>query len=242
MLVHIFKNIFITFFCVCLIFTLTSVDAHATEDNFLKRWFPILFGESNEPGPEDTLVAPFADNQQQKIQENSLNAPSLGKAQTNLAQSHLSYRELQEWVIEKISIGMNFDDGTFNSNLQSLKPHMAQDAVQGYVNFLGSEGIYDAVINNRKSVSSVISDKPVLTFWDDKCPALISEFIQSGRYHWRFDINVVYTVLDKDAQSYAQVSTNSGRETIIRVLVSRGDPNVYKDGLVILSWDFGKPC
>ena len=232
----------IHFFVFILVMVICPANALAQDDNFLRKWFPILFGESDEPGPEDTLVAPFAEDKSGKIRQNEIAKPKLGNIEANLNEAHLSHKEIQEWVVDKISLGMNFDDATFPDHLDQLRPHMTDDAVQSYINFLGSEGIYNKVLSEKKALKSVLSDRPVLTYYDDSCPDLISEFIQLDRYHWRFDVNIVYAIMDKNVRDFAQAGARSGRETIVRVLVSRAKPDEGPDGLVIKDWGYGRPC
>lgn len=208
----------------------------------LRSWLPLLFGEDDEQGPEDTLVAPFADNIEQKMEENERQPPQLGEKEAPLNEPHIPYREVQAWVIRRISEGMNFENTNFPDVLSKLRPHMSADAVQGYVNFLGSEGIYKQAVTGPKVINSIITSQPVLSYYDESCPELISEFIQSDRYHWRFDVDLIYSLLDKDIENYSKANSNAGQQTLIRVLVAREDKERAPDGLIILEWGYGRAC
>lgn len=212
------------------------------QKTFLEKWFPLLFGEDDKPGPEDTLVAPFATDKEDKVRQNSVSAPELSTNGKPLDEAHISYREIQDWVTDKVSQAMNFDNGTLESNVTDLQPHFTEETLQEYVNFLGSEGIYERVRREDKALSSVIVDKPVLTYWDDTCRDQVSEFIQAGRYHWRFDTRVVYSIIDQSQSGQAQAASATGNETSIRVLVARAPRSEAPDGLQVVGWSYADPC
>jgi hypothetical protein len=213
-----------------------------SEEGFLRKWFPILFGEDREPGPEDTLVAPFAEDQQQKILENQESPPRLGGAEKPLDRSHITFRELEAWIVKKTSTGMSFDDETFEMTVTSLKPFFSQNALQEYINFLSQQGIYAPVLEEGKSLHSVISELPSLTYWDETCPHLASEFLHDDRYHWRFDLQVVYAIKDKDSTNYDAIDQRPGDTVTIQIIVGRVPYSDNPDGLKIHSWRKAQRC
>lgn len=237
-----FSRFFLISICALTFISVSQPVLAQTEEGFLQKWFPILFGDDNKPGPEDTLVAPFADNQQEKIRENSKSVPKLGSTEKPLDKLHIPHRELQEWVTQKVSTGMSFDDETFESTVTSLKPYFSQPALQEYINFLGQQGIYSKIIDDGMSLSSIISERPHLTYWDDSCPELTSEFIQNNRYHWRFDVSVIYGILDKNVVSYDQIDQRSGQDVAIHIVVQRVPYSDNSDGLKIVSWQRARAC
>lgn len=239
---HGLSRIFLITACFLAFMSVSQPSLAQSEDSFLRKWFPILFGEDSEPGPEDTLVAPFAENQEEKISENKKSPPVLGSKEKPLDKPHISYEELQTWVVRKVSTGMNFDDETFESSVTSLKPFFTQQALQEYINFLDQQGIYSQVINNNKVLNSTIAELPVLTYWDESCPGMVSEFTHNGRYHWRFDVNVVYGIMDKTTTSYDQMAEASGNNVTVQVVVSRVPYSDNPTGLKILSWKRARPC
>lgn len=215
------------------------LNAPTEKPSLLKKWVPLLFGEDSKPGPQDTLVAPFADDQAKKIQENAKSAPILGDQQAPLDHPHISHQEIQQWLVDKISRALNFDVDTMETSITSMRQDFTANALQEYVNMLGSEGIFSAVRNQEMTLSSIIFEAPVLTFWDNSCRQNISEFTQDGRYYWRFDSQVIYNLSGQDSSNG---SNNSGKNVDIRVLIGRVDNTTNPSGLQIISWTYAKPC
>lgn len=212
------------------------------EDGFLRKYFPILFGEDGKVGPEDTLVAPFADDAAEKEKENKKAPPKLGNPDKPLDKPHLSYIEIQDWAMDKVSNAMNVEEGTFQTNLKELRPHFTNNALQLYIAYLEELGIASELRNNDKILSTIIMDRPVQTYWDESCKHLISEYLQSGRYHWRFDMNIIYALKDKSASDYSKVTEREGTKAQIRILIRRASSENSADGLVIMDWGPATPC
>ena len=173
---------------------------------------------------------------------NNAEAPTLRNEAAPLSEPHLSKSEIQRWVLDKVTSALNFDDTTYSSNLNMLTPYMSDDATQQFVNFLGSQGIYEQVVNKSQSIRAISSATPSLTYWDRTCRDQMSEFIKAGRYYWRFDIPVVYAISSKNTRNLSNVAARSGRQVTVRILVSRAGRDVNDDGLVIRGWALADPC
>ncbi len=216
-------------FLIMALITALSGPAHAQKlsgqkvEEFLKTWMPYLYGEDGEVGPEDTMIAPFADESVKQMGHSNISELPVHAVPLNTA--HKSYEEVRLWVTEAISQALSFNHHSYQSHFILMESVFSPSALEEYKAFIESTRIKDKVIAAKSQVSGFVADQPLL----------INEGVVDGRYRWLFDIPMSVSFISGNATSFK----DSDADTYyikMRLQVGRVGADIQPDGLIIETW------
>ncbi len=192
-------------------------------ERFLKTWFPFLYGEQKGPGPEDTLIAPFASDEVKA--EGESNIERLPVNNVPMETTHKSYEEIREWLIEAVGQAMSFDYQAAESQVILIENKFSPAALDQYKEFIESTRVKEKVLAMRGRISSYVTESP----------SLINEGAVEGRYRWLFDVPLFVSFMEADARSAATANTET-YSIKLRIQIGRVNPDVQPEGLIIENW------
>lgn len=215
--------------CLCLFLFAISVlllaaPAPAMAGGWLEFFFPTL--KPQEPSPEETLQAPFA-NPDAVIDDPN---PSMGLPDTStpLNMRHRADSAITEWVQQVTSDLMSYNAEDFQQAYKIKKQNMSDSGNAEYVQFLKDKNFLKTLNTGKYDIKSFVLDVPIL----------VNEGAISGRYRWLYQVKVMVTFATKGLKDYKLSKEGDAitQEMEINVQVGRvnGAPNEH--GLLVEAW------
>ncbi len=139
-----------------------------------------------------------------------------GDSQLALDRPHRSASELSDWISETAANALLFTPGQSVTKLNQLRPLFTAQGYTSYLNFLASKGLIDPLKTQTLSLSTIVSNAPLL----------IGQGASAGRYAWAFEVPVVLSV--------GRPATNT--PAILRIQFGRAANGAKPHGLLIENW------
>lgn len=181
---------------------------------------PMVFVEDKTPKPEDTLVAPFADDAGAK---QNANAP-LPVNDVPLDQPHRTADEIGAWVTTTVSTVLSFDAGDFGKELKGTENYFTPEGLASYLSFLDSSGYRARIVNEGDRMGNFIKEDPFL----------LNKGAAGGTYHWLFEVPVMVSFLPNGSRDVRTEATRN-EELVINVDVVRV-PGSIGEAVRIYNW------
>lgn len=239
------------FLVACVLLT-AALPAHA-DDTFLNDWFPSIFGERDKgPKPQDTLIAPFAQNTQKTRVLSTTEKQALTSPENNLPVTvpHRSAKYIAEWVSERVTGVFIYEPEQIKVTLQRAGTDLKQIPAAQMGEFLlqkrldqlkedftdaGAKGVTDYL--GQANILSAMKSKQQVQAFARNVPQIMNEGVFNDVYRWLIDVPVTVTVLPPGMENYmgknAKVLPTS-QNLVIRVQVARTPASGgYASGMVI---------
>lgn len=181
---------------------------------------PAIFVEDKTPKPEDTLIAPFADDA--GVMQNTNTA--LPVNDVPLDQPHRTADEVGAWVTTVVSSTLSFDAADFNESQKRIEDFFTPEGLASYRSFLDSAGYRARIVNEGDSMGNFIQEDPFL----------LNKGTAGGTYHWLFEVPVMVSFLPGGRKD-VRTETTRNEEILINVDVVRV-PGSVGEAVRIYSW------
>lgn len=206
----------------------------ARAESFLNTLFPSIFGPPTKgPKPEETLIAPFADDvpadaKRLPMKERVARAREGLANTTPINQPHRSTKYIAEWLADAATDSLIIDPGTYADHQARMQTLFSPYGLQEYSAYLQSGGWL-----NRLQV-----DQSRLKAFAKEQPTLLNEGEFSGTYRWLFDVPITITAVPSNLPTYStQINAQPFTQSmILRLQVGRTLDAAYKDGMMIERW------
>lgn len=241
------------FICgVLIILTCWGVSPARADDTFLNDWFPSIFGERDKtPKPQETLIAPFAQNKQQSRVLSGAERKALTSPENSvpITEPHRSDKYILNWASERAA-------GVFIYNTDQIKQRLTKNGtdlkkiptaqlgeflLDQHFNILPPYFMPEAV----KSVQAYMDQSGMLTAmrgqqqiqaFTKTTPQMMNEGVFSNAYRWLIDIPVTYSIMPPGMDNYMGKNrpTPTTQNIVIRVQIVRTQAaDAYVDGMAI---------
>ncbi|MGB0720187.1 MAG: DotI/IcmL family type IV secretion protein [Bdellovibrionales bacterium] len=209
-MVRIFFAIVLCFICV-----------PAAQAGWLEFFFPSL--KDQGPDPAQTLVAPFAAQEQEgeaqeKLDHLPVNAVPLDKP-------HRLTHEVTDWVMQNTGFVLNFPSEDPNQDFAAIAPLFDDFGRGQFTAFLTDNNIMKVIQTRRYAVRSYVDDTPLL----------LNEGAVEGRYRWLYQVPVVISYMDRAIQSYRDGEAVN-QKAMLQIQVGRSADAQNDDGLLFERW------
>lgn len=201
------------------------------ERNFLDT-VQIIIGvkESHEGArPEDTLVAPFAEDNVKPASKEDIRNKRVGLPinKIPLNQPHRSIEDVETWLSDAIADSLTLDKGKVDGLNQKIKPYFTEEGFKHYSEFGKNTKIFSLVYYDPKaSLVSFIGERPLNVHAQPV----------KGIYQWRFQINVMLNMTQGPKEGAKQEATpQKQRELTLCIDVIRTNSQ-QGEGLAINAW------
>ncbi|MCC7305378.1 MAG: DotI/IcmL/TraM family protein [Alphaproteobacteria bacterium] len=188
------KFFLIAFSAVLLCFPLPA------QAGIIEFFFPSL--KEQGPDPSKTLIAPFADNapqtlqqEQEAIQKNGQkNGDEKGLPENAIPLDfpHRTGEQVGEWTVMAASEAMTFDKESYEDSLKAALEHFDESGKQQYTTFLKDSTILDIVKSGKYYIRSFAQEHALL----------LNAGAVGGRYHWLYEIPMMISYMDRRMVSY----------------------------------------
>jgi hypothetical protein len=202
-------------------------NAHA--EGFLDRIYNKLFNKDDgAPKPEDTLIAPFAEQDRYKgtvIYDNKY--VPLERAETSLNLPHRTSQDISLWLSRALSEVFSVDPESYDDHLVHLSSGMDAAGLEDFKKFMVEKKYLDVLRDNKLILKGLIEGEPVA----------ISQGELSGRYRWLYEVNITLSMMGKLHSSYEDIPDKLIEQNV-RVVVRTQLGRVAEggiDGIVIES-------
>lgn len=208
-----------------------SMPVPAKADSILNVWFPQIFGPPETgPRPQDTLIAPFAQDQTGKTRSLSdqerkdLNSP---ENIVPITQPHRSNKYIGDWASLITSESLTFDSDKVEDHLKALDKDFVPAAKQEFMDYLTRSKTLEGMKARRERIQA----------YTGTVPTLLNEGEFAGSYRWLYDVPVITTQLPNSARGYSgKVKPQTFTQNlIIRLQIGRAKTG-FKEGMAIEHW------
>lgn len=180
-------------------------------DNFYKSSIrPMIVGEENTgPRPEDTLKAPFKEDEK-LVKQSSLDLPYAppGEEIKKLDIPHRPIEKIADWLVEALSEVFSVDPLEYDKQRVKISQMMDGGAINDFDAFFSKHNILQVLRSNNMLLSGYVEEQPTL----------IGEKAIEGTYRWVFRVPVTLTMLERNMDSYTGVDLSDSNRNI-RLLV-----------------------
>lgn len=154
-------------------------------------WFEFFFPtlRKKEVDVGQTLQAPFLEkNEDQQGPKQAVTPANI----IPMDRPHYNESEVSTWVMRAASEVMNYHADDYKQRLEENKKYFTSGGYEQYKAFLTEQGILTALESGRYTVRSFVESDPLL----------LNEGPVSGYYRWLFEVPVMLSRLDSNAQGY----------------------------------------
>lgn len=206
------KNVILALF-------LTIISPFSAQAGIIEFLFPTL--NPTEPDPSQTLVAPFALNENTEIGE-------IAKLPVNsvpLDQPHRLSADMTNWIAITTVEALNFLSPDYKTDLTTNRKNFDNFGHQQYTTFLTQTRILETLQTGKYRVRS----------YNENTPLLLNEGVVDGRFRWLYRVPIMITYLDAGANSYENVKPINYRATI-DIQIGRNENTQDSEGVLIERW------
>lgn len=202
---------------------LTIAQPLPAQAGIIEFLFPTL--KKKEPNPGETLLAPFADAENNAEQSQSEKVASLPENAIPLDKPHRVTSDITKWVETATAEVMNFTSQNYQNDLSAAQKLFDNGGNSQYTTFLRDKNIMKVLESGRYKVNSHVEDTPLL----------LNEGVVQGRYRWLYQIPVMITYIDRNASGYEDAKPIN-QKAQITLQVGRSKDAENADALLIERW------
>lgn len=199
--------------------------AHAVD--WVGFFFPSL--RQAEPDPSSTLIAPFAnpkDIQAGPVQPGVKPENRLPENRVPLDTPHRTVDQVGKWLEMAVSEALTLKSGAaLDESLKSNMAHFDAGGAAQYRAFLDGGKVIDTLRGGRYRMNGMSQDVPLL----------LNQGAVDGRYRWLFEVPVIVTYIESDADGYKNAKPIT-QSLMITVQVGRTADLSQGRDLVIERW------
>ncbi len=224
---------------ITLLFSLISpVQAQASILDKIVSWFKPP-QEHEGPRPDETLRAPFVDNEASgnnklmRIYNEADLAANTGLDESQsadirkLSVAHRTEGQITEWATNVVATALNFSMQELKNFAPVLRPSFSASAIQNFKSFLTRADIVRKLQNDKYRLASYISSQP--------------QIVQKGTaediYYWVVDVPVELSYLPLNGTNKARINPSSTQSGTIRIQIQRTDnTQQFVQGMSVTRW------
>ncbi len=172
-----------------------------------------------EPGPEDTLQAPFS--YEAPVVEGQSDAANEAALDT----IHRRTEEIGEWLMTVASEVLTFDGEDYNADIKEAAGYFDAKGQKEYTAFLQQAGLLNTLDSEQYQVRSFVQEAPLL----------LNEGAVDKRYRWLYRVRVMTSYLPRGASDYKEMKPIN-RTMVVTLQVGRTDKADNEHDILIESW------
>ncbi len=207
-------------FCLCFSAAMPVQEAQAS-------WFEFFFPMLKKAGPEQTMRAPFADENAVVME---LDASGNKENQTPLHLRHRTNERMTLWVQHKIPTFLNFTSAGYEEEYSKRPELFSEGGLSEYNKFLQDTNILKTLNLGGYDVSGFITDYPII----------LNAGAADNRFKWVYQVNVMVTYIKSGTKNLSNLKSNESvsREYTITFQIGRSRDAANEAGVFIESWGF----
>lgn len=186
------------------------------------------------PRPEETLVAPFAEEYIKPIERSKQkNAEyELPINEIPLHLPHRSVKNISEWITMVVGTSLELDKAKIDAFNTNIKPFFTEDGFAGFLEFGKKTNIFSTIYYNEEmSLSSFLNKQPIM----------IESQAINGVYQWRFQVPLTINLIKGKIEEYKKgVDTKQEQWKFTLCIDVKRVNNNTEEGVLISRWSTDK--
>lgn len=202
---------------------MVATPSNAKAEGWLDFFFPTV---DNGPKPQDTLRAPFAD--EDAVIEN-LDASGESQQVAPLDQRHRTNNMITLWVQQTLPMLLSYDPTTYEKDYSEKVLNLSKVGITEYNGFLQKANYLTTLKTGGYDIAGIIMDYPVI----------MNEGPVKGRYAWLYQIKTLITYTERGKEVFAKknAAQTMSKEYVITFQVGRANDADNEHGVLIETWD-----
>lgn len=196
-----------------ILLTAIVTPAHA---DLLRTLFPSMFRDTYNPYA--TMKAPFADNADTAETPDIQTLEDLEKLIPKPSEivpvhlPHATIKTVRDWVTNAMSDALTFENINLQQEQKDALQYFTPIGQQQYKDFLTTNKITETLAAKRHRLIGIVQNEPFF----------IGERADQGRYKWLFEVPIMISFIDINADDYERTQPTN-RQATLQIQIARSD-------------------